>query len=172
MSITIRECAPGDEAALALVGQATFLETYAGQLPAADIISHCRTEHGEAAYAAWLAKPGYRLWLAEMEEGGAPIGYAALTPPDLPVPTGEKDVELKRIYLLNRFHGTGLGARLMTTAMDAAAAAGFGRMLLGVFGANTRAIAFYGRQGYVEAGVRKFRVGANEYDDLVLARSL
>ena len=33
MSITIRPCVPGDEAALALVGQATFLETYAGVLP-------------------------------------------------------------------------------------------------------------------------------------------
>ena len=41
-----------------------------------------------------------------------------------------------------------------------------------MFGGNARAIAFYARQGYVEAGVRKFRVGANEYDDLVLARAL
>jgi len=172
MSITIRACRPGDEAALALVGQATFLETYAGVLPSSDIVSHCKTEHGEALYAAWLAKPGYNLWSAEMSEGGAAVGYAALTPPDLPVPTGENDVELKRIYLLNRFHGTGLGAKLMTTAMEAAAQAGFTRMLLGVFGGNSRAITFYARQGYVEAGVRKFRVGANEYDDLVLARAL
>lgn len=172
MSITIRPCVVGDEAALALVGQATFLETYAGVLPAADILSHCRTQHGEALYAEWLAKPGYRLWLAEMDEGGAPVGYAALTPPDLPVATGEGDVELKRIYLLNRFHGTGLGGKLMATALDSAARAGFTRMLLGVFGGNSRAIAFYARQGYVEAGVRKFRVGANEYDDLVLARAL
>ena len=172
MSITIRPCVPGDEAALALVGQATFLETYAGVLPAANILSHCRTQHGEALYAEWLAKPGYRLWLAEMDEGGAPVGYAALTPPDLPVATGEGDVELKRIYLLNRFHGTGLGGRLMATALESAAQAGFTRMLLGVFGGNARAIAFYARQGYVEAGVRKFRVGANEYDDLVLARAL
>lgn len=172
MSITIRACRPGDEAALALVGQATFLETYAGVLPSADIVSHCKSEHGESLYADWLTRPGYSLWAAEMDEGRAIVGYAALTPPDLPVPTGEKDVELKRIYVLNRFHGTGLGAKLMTTAMDAAAQAGFTRMLLGVFGGNSRAIAFYARQGYAEAGVRKFRVGANEYDDLVLARAL
>ena len=172
MSITIRPSVSGDEAALALVGQATFLETYAGALLAGDIIAHCRTQHAETHYAQWLGKPGYRLWLAEMDEGGAPVGYAALTPPDLPVATGEGDVELKRIYLLNRFHGTGLGGRLMATALESAAQAGFTRMLLGVFGGNARAIAFYARQGYVEAGVRKFRVGANEYDDLVLARAL
>lgn len=172
MNITIRPCGPGDAQALALVGQATFLETYAGVLPAADILAHCRTEHGEDLYADWLGRPGYRLWAAEMDEGGAVIGYAALTPPDLPLPTGDKDVELKRIYLLNRFHGTGVGARLMTTALQAAADAGYTRMLLGVFGGNSRALAFYARQGYAEAGVRKFRVGANEYDDLVLARAL
>ena len=134
MSITIRPCVSGDEAALALVGQATFLETYAGALPAGDIIAHCRAQHAETLYAQWLAKPGYRLWLAEMEAGGAPVGYAALTPPDLPVATGEGDVELKRIYLLNRFHGTGQGGRLMATALESAAQAGFTRMLLGVFG--------------------------------------
>jgi ribosomal protein S18 acetylase RimI-like enzyme len=172
MSVTIRPCGVGDEAALALVGQATFLETYAGVLPAGDILSHCKTQHSQEHYADWLTKPGYRLWAAEMDEGGAVVGYAALTPPDLPVATGERDVELKRIYVLNRFHGTGLGAKLMTTAMDSAASDGFTRMLLGVFGGNSRAIAFYARQGYAEAGVRKFRVGANEYDDLVLARSL
>ncbi len=172
MSVTIRPCVAGDEAALALVGQATFLETYAGVLPAGDILSHCKTQHSEALYADWLAKAGYRLWAAEMDEGGAVVGYAALTPPDLPVATGERDVELKRIYVLNRFHGTGLGAKLMTTAMERASSDGFTRMLLGVFGGNSRAIAFYARQGYAEAGVRKFRVGANEYDDLVLARSL
>ena len=172
MTITIRRCGPGDAQALALVGQATFLETYAGTLPAEDILAHCRTEHGEALYADWLDRADHRLWAAEIDEGKAVIGYAALTPPDLPLPTGEKDVELKRIYLLNRFHGTGVGAKLMTTAIEAAAQAGFTRMLLGVFGGNSRALAFYARQGYAEAGVRKFKVGANEYDDLVLARSL
>ena len=58
---------------------------------------------------------------------------------------------------------------LQQTSVNAIMAVG---MTLGVFGGNARAIAFYARQGYVEAGVRKFRVGANEYDDLVLARAL
>ena len=74
MSITIRPSVSGDEAALALVGQATFLETYAGALPAGDIIAHCRTQHAETLYAQWLGKPGYRLWLAEMEEGVRLLG--------------------------------------------------------------------------------------------------
>lgn len=172
MTITIRRCGPADAAVLALVGQATFLETYAGALPVADILSHCEIEHSQAYYAAALASPDCRLWLAEMAAGGAPVGLAMLCPPDLPVATAATDVELKRIYLLHRFHGTGLGRRLMSTVLESAAMSGFNRMLLGVYGGNARAIAFYARQGYVEAGVRQFRVGANLYDDLVLARPL
>ncbi|MCR5877050.1 GNAT family N-acetyltransferase [Phenylobacterium sp. J367] len=169
--VTIRPAGPQDAAALALVGQATFLESYADVLPAADILDHCRGENGEARYAGWLGTPGYAFWLAQCAQG-APVGFAMLSPPDLPVPTDDGDVELKRLYLLHRFHGGGLGARLMETAIAHGRAVGARRLLLGVFGLNTNAIAFYARQGFSQAGVRKFRVGANEYDDLVLARSL
>ena len=44
MTIRIRECGPADAQALALVGQATFLQSYADDLPGADILAHCR-EH-------------------------------------------------------------------------------------------------------------------------------
>jgi ribosomal protein S18 acetylase RimI-like enzyme len=172
MEILIRECGPADAAALALVGQATFLESYADVLPGADILAHAEQEHGRERYAGWLGKPGHRLWLAEMAEGAAPVGYAMLSPPDLPVPTDRYDLELKRIYLLHRFHGTGVGARLMTAAVEAARAQGARRLLLGVYGDNHKAMSFYGRQGFTRAGERKFQVGANLYDDLVLARPL
>lgn len=64
----------------------------------------------------------------------------------------------------------GGGGKLMSAALESATHAG--RLPLRAFGAKSRAIASYARQGYVEAGARKFRVGANEYDDLVLARAL
>lgn len=172
MTITIRRCGPQDAAALALVGQATFLESYAGDLPASDILSHCRTQHAEALYAAWLTRSGYGLWIAEMDEGKAPVGYAAFTPPDLPVAPRDGDIELKRIYLLHRFQGGGTGAALLNATVSAARTLGARRMLLGVYGGNQRAIGFYGRQGFSQIGVRRFQVGDNLYDDLVLGRSL
>ena len=88
MSLTIRPCTPGDAEALALVGQATFLETYAEVLPAADILSHCRHQHSAELYAQWLADADYRLWIACVAETGVAVGYAVLCPPDLPIPTG------------------------------------------------------------------------------------
>jgi len=172
MDVNIRPCGAADAAALAQVGQATFLETYSTVLPAADILAHCRHEHGEARYASWLGGPGYEFWGAEVAGLGALVGYVMLSPPDLPVPTGAGDLEIKRIYLLSRFQGGGVGARLMDVAVAAAREAGARRIWLGVYGENTSAIAFYARQGFAQAGVRKFQVGANTYDDLVLAKDL
>jgi ribosomal protein S18 acetylase RimI-like enzyme len=172
VEIAIRKATAADAPALALVGQATFLETYAAVLPAADIVAHCRNEHGEARYAAWTADPACSFWIAQVAETGAPVGYAMLCPPDLPVALQPGDLELKRIYLLSRFHGGGVGRRLMAAALDAARTAGAGRVLLGVYGENADAISFYARQGFARAGVRKFQVGANTYDDLVLARAV
>lgn len=95
-----------------------------------------------------------------------------LCPADLPTPTGPGDLEVRRIYVLAPYKGDGLGALLMDVAVEGARAAGARRVLLGVHGGNTAAQAFYARQGYTQAGVRKFQVGANTYDDLVLARDL
>src|ERR1700756_2719966 len=92
--IALRACAPGDEEALALVGAATFLETFAGLLEGPDIRAHCRVQHGASQYAKWLGDAEYRLCLAELK--GAPVGFAVLSPPDLPVAATPDDIELKR----------------------------------------------------------------------------
>ena len=165
---TIREAGEDDVAALALIGAATFLETFAGILDGAAITGHCAAQHSEAAYRAYLAS-GARAWLAEAQPGGAPIGFALVASPDLAV-AEEGDIELKRIYSLSRFHGSGLGAALMREAI--AAAQGHRRLLLGVYARNERALAFDRTQGFADLGTRRFNVGGKLYDDRVLARPL
>ncbi len=164
---TVREAGTADAAALALIGAATFLETFAGILDGAAIVAHCAAQHSDAAYRAHLAS-GARAWLAEVP-GGAPVGFALVGRPDLDAAKAG-DIELKRIYSLSRFHGSGLGAALMREAI--AAAEGHRRLLLGVYAGNERALAFYRKQGFAEIGTRRFNVGGTLYDDRVLARPL
>ena len=168
--IVLRRCASGDEDALALVGAATFLETFAGLLPGADLLKHCRVQHAAAQYAAWLADANYRLCLAEL--GGAPVGFAVLSPPDLPVAMTADDIELKRIYLLQRFQGGGLGRRLLSWSANEAREMGRKRLLLGVKADNTAALAFYERMGFERIGERKFLVGNLWCDDFILSLAL
>jgi GNAT superfamily N-acetyltransferase len=172
MSAEIRPCGPQDAEALALVSRATFLESYADVLPASDILAHCEEQNRPQLYRTWLSTPGWRAWMAEMADTRAPVGFALSCPPDLPLPTGPADVELKRIYLLHRFQGAGGGAALLAAAEASARADGLHRLLLGVYSRNVQALGFYARQGFAQVGVRTFRVGANDYHDLVLAKAL
>jgi ribosomal protein S18 acetylase RimI-like enzyme len=161
---TVRKAQAGDADALALVGASTFLETYAGVLDGRGLIAHCRDHHSVAAYDALLTG-GAQAWLGEVND--APVGYVVLAQPELEA-ARPGDIELKRIYTLSRFHGTGLGGALMEAAV--AGASGHARLLLGVKADNHRAIAFYRKQGFEPFTTRQFNVGGKLYDDLVLAR--
>ena len=173
MVVSIRRATQGDAPAVALVASATFLETFAGVIRGTDVIAHCGSAHAVAVYDSLLASADAAVWLAESVKGGAPVGYALLTHPDLPVRDPHPDdLEIKRIYVLSRFHGSGLGSRLMDAALDEAKRRGARRVLLGVYAENARALAFYAKQGFTRIGERQFQVGANAYGDYILARAL
>jgi GNAT superfamily N-acetyltransferase len=112
-----------------------------------------------------------------------------LTAPDLPsFPVQPGDIELKRIYLLSRFRSRSRtpvldaagqpepelspGQALMNAAIRDAQSMGFKRLLLGTHENNRRAIAFYRRNGFAEAGTRTFQVGSQCCCDLIFARPL
>jgi ribosomal protein S18 acetylase RimI-like enzyme len=171
--IRIRKCASGDETVLSVIGQATFLDAFAGILSGKDIIGHCVRQHSSEKYANWLRDENSAVWIAEIEPGQAPVGYLVLTKPDLPLADiSPHDAEIKRIYLLNRFRGGGIGRRLMQEAQFHAHSHGFHRLLLGVYSRNTEAISFYEKLGYKRIGERAFNVGDSTYHDFILALAL
>ena len=187
--LRLRPATAADADALALVGAATFLEAFTWMLPGEDILAHCTKNHSAESYRAALAKPETRITLAVTVRGGSPVGYAMVTAPDLPsfaVQPG--DIELKRIYLLSRFRSRrrtpvvdhagrpqpelSPGQALMNAAIRDAQSMGCSRLLLGTHENNTRAIDFYRRNGFAEAGTRTFQVGSQCCCDLIFARPL
>jgi diamine N-acetyltransferase len=167
----VRRADRDDAARLALVGAATFLETFADVLDGDSIVAHCENAHAAAQYREHL-DAGASAWLGETANA-SPVAYALLAAPALPGAREDgSDIELKRIYLLSRFQGTGLGGTLMRVAVDEAARRGAARLLLGVYAHNHRALGFYRKNGFAPIGERKFRVGARDYDDVILARAL
>jgi len=171
-SPAIRLARPDDAAALSVVAAATFLESYAGVIDGAAIVRHCRERHAEPVYAAAVADTAQALHIAEIDPGAAPVGYTHLATPDLPVETRPGDLELKRIYALSRFHGGGLGPGLLAAAMEEARRRRAGRLLLGVYKGNARALRFYEKSGFETVGERDFNVGGQTYSDWVLACAL
>jgi ribosomal protein S18 acetylase RimI-like enzyme len=167
---TLRLCTPADAESLALVGAATFLETFAGVLDGQAVIAHCREAHDPARYVQ-LISLGCQIWIAEVEPERAPVGYVVVGPSMLPIARpGELDI--KRIYVLERWHGQGVGPVLMQQAIDYARRDGQERLLVGVYVGNARAQAFYSRNGFEKIGERTFTVGPKSYEDYVYALTL
>ncbi len=136
------------------------------------MIAHLAAKSSPAVFAEWIADRASAVMIAETTVGAAPVGYAVVTIPDLPVELAPGDLELRRIYVLAPFHRSGVGAALMSGALDSAQAMSATRMLLGVHGGNTRAQRFYERSGFAVIGTRQFQVGAVVHDDLIYARAL
>ena len=192
-TVTLRPATPADAPALALTGAATFLEAFTWMLPGADIVAHTLKNHTADAYAHYLADPNTRVTLAVTgsptvfpNEPGSIVGYVLLCTPELPtmdlLPT---DIELKRIYLFSRFRTAPIldpaglpipnlrpAQALIDTAVADASALGARRLRLGTHAENLRAIAFYHRNGFTQAGTRTFQVGNQQCCDLIFAKPL
>jgi diamine N-acetyltransferase len=168
--VTIRRAVFADAAKLSLVGGASFLESFADDHPGDDLVNHVHDRHSIAAYQVWLDDAAYALWIVE-EAVGAPVGYAMLGPADLPG-AETTDYEIKRIYMLRRWHGGGHGKQLFSECRNEAHKRGATRLLLAVYTANQSAQQFYTRQGMSIVGETTFMVGATEFTDLVMALDL
>jgi ribosomal protein S18 acetylase RimI-like enzyme len=173
VTVSLRECTAADASTLALVGAATLLEAFAGFIPGESLLAHCAKYHFPAAYTALLSKPETRAWLAEVAPGAAPVGYGLLTAADFPPELVQPgDLELRRLYLFTRFHGSGAARGILELAADAARKQHASRLLLGVHPENHRALAFYRKSGFAQIGTRTFHVGSSTFTDPVLALSV
>jgi ribosomal protein S18 acetylase RimI-like enzyme len=181
--ITLRPATINDAPGLALVGAATFLEAFTWMLPGVDIIAHCAKVHTPESYRHYLAKPDTRITLAtagSFPHSLAPVGYTMLTTPELPTfDVLPSDIELKRIYLFSRFRSVPVtnsplkpAAAMLAQAVQDARSLHRTRLLLGTHANNTRAIHFYLRNGFTQAGTRTFQVGDQLCDDYIFAKPL
>ena len=60
----------------------------------------------------------------------------------------DKDCELKSLYLLEKYHGMGLGRKLLETAVRYAADSGYERMYLDSLSTSKRALKLYRMAGF------------------------
>ncbi len=167
---TLRRATAADSGKLALIGAASFLETFANDHPGDEVVAFIRDYHSESAWAATLAKADCAVWIVE-EAAGCPVGYAVLSNGSLPGTT-TNDAELKRIYVLSRWHGTGIGRDLFDIAEAEARTRRAARMVLSVYTRNARAIRFYKKQGFEVIGDAVFAEFPVEFSDKVMAKNL
>lgn len=86
-----------------------------------------------------------------------PAGYSKIVfNSPHPAVKAQPVTKLERLYLLNGFHGLGLGHRLLEQAIGLSKAQGDRGLWLNVWKKNERAIRFYGKQGFQTVGESEF----------------
>jgi diamine N-acetyltransferase len=170
-AITIRRATPDDAALLAELGASTFTETFAESNDPEDFAAYMSAAFGEAIQRAELEDPDVTVLLAE--RGGEAVGYVLLREGPAPMIVRGFDVlEIVRLYARQTAIGTGVGATLMQQAIHEAAARGKEALWLGVWEKNARAIEFYRRHEFFEAGTQPFLLGTDLQNDLVMVRRI
>lgn len=170
----IRPALPADARALAVLGERLWRETYAGLIPASNLELHLAKTFGPDRQAAELADPAYRALV--IEEGDALLGYTLLRAGG---PTEERatfhfvnPLEVVRFYVDASLHGRGAAQALMTAVLNHATSEGHDGVWLQVWEQNPRAIRFYAKAGFADAGEATFRVGGQVDRDRMLVHDL
>jgi GNAT superfamily N-acetyltransferase len=165
----IRPALASEAPALTGLAARLFRETYAGQVPEADVESYVATAFRPEVQAKEITVPGGGVMAAW--EGRELLAYAQLRPSPSPCPLDfSKPLEVARFYVDSRQHGTGLAGSLMKTCLAWAATRGHAGLWLQVWEANPRAIRFYEKHGFQDCGETSFLMGTMLYRDRVLAR--
>jgi len=147
MTIEVRRAVPVDARGIAEVHVRAWQETYAHLVPAV-ALARLSIDQRERRWGEILAPGGPANWVAT--DGSIIVGFAgssAARDNDAP-----RTLELQAIYLLASHHGGGGGQQLLDAAIGAAPA------YLWVAGDNSRARAFYLRNGFVADGAEDTHV--------------
>jgi ribosomal protein S18 acetylase RimI-like enzyme len=164
---TLRRATPADAAALAELAARIFTETFVEDTRPDDLAEFLAKSYGVRQQSEEISDPDVVTLVAETPAGLA--AYAQVRRSATPAcVAAEAPVELWRFYVQRDWHGGGLAHRLMDAAMDAARELGGRHLWLSVWERNPRAIAFYEKHGFQDAGAEDFWVGADCQTDRIL----
>jgi diamine N-acetyltransferase len=166
-ALRIRRAAPADAERLARFADRMFRDAFGAENRPEDLASYLAASYGAGQQGAEIVDPAVATLLAE--RGGEWVGYAQVRRRELPERvTGDGALELWRFYVAAPWHGRGVAQQLMG-AVFAAARELRGRMLwLSVWERNPRAIAFYAKSGFRDAGAKDFWVGSDRQTDRLM----
>jgi len=171
MEPRLRDATIDDAALLAGLGERTFRETFQAFNSPEDLEEFFQQTYREALQRRELEDSSNSYFIAE--SAGSPVGFAMLRPgPPEACVTGERPLELARIYVLQEWHGRGIAAALMRRCIEEAQRQGARTLWLGVWEQNHRAQAFYRKYGFEDVGWHLFHIGKDPQRDRILAKKL
>jgi len=158
-------------ASLAAMARRCFVETFGHLYDETDLHPFLDQAYGPQGLLAEMEDPQTEFRIACLDE--AVVGYAKLSPLCAPAENAQPGaLELRQIYVLAEWQGTGVAPTLMEWAVARAQARGATELYLTVFDHNHRAKRFYARYGFSEWGRCIFRMGARLDHDRIWRKTL
>ncbi|MFL6620801.1 MAG: GNAT family N-acetyltransferase [Povalibacter sp.] len=168
-SPTIRQAQASDASSLAVLGAATFTETFGHLYPPEDLQTFLVESHSVDAWSARLADPQRAVWVAELD--GTMMGFICVGPCKLPIENLEATAgEIQQLYVLSRHHNLRLGTGLMKAGLEWLEAQDRSPLYIGVWSENLGAHRFYARYGFSKVGEYGFPVGKTVDHEWILKR--
>jgi GNAT superfamily N-acetyltransferase len=169
--VTFRAATAADAPCLSALATRVFLDTYAadGIRPslAREVIAHLSLP----VVSALLETHSGRFIVAERT--GHMIAFAQVTLGAMHgLVGGRPAAELNRLYVLERFSGTGVGTALLDRAESRAAESGASVLWLTAWEGNRRALRFYARRGYADVGSTPYVFEGERYENRVFVKPL
>jgi ribosomal protein S18 acetylase RimI-like enzyme len=168
--LTIRRADIADAAALAVITERTFTETFGHLYPPEDLAEYIRGTCTPESCRKLLDDPKVGVWLIG-PDGDAPVGYVTAGPCKLPVENREPNAgEIRQLYVLATHQNQRLGARLLDVALEWLVEQDFSPLYIGVWSENHGAQRFYGRYGFKKVAEYGFPVGKTVDHEFILKR--
>ena len=169
--LSIRTATPDDALCIGVLGMQVFLDTYASDGIRPAIAREATSGFAIERIAAAIAD-AERVFLLAQRQGHL-IGFAQLTRRASHELVAATDAaELDKLYVQERFTGTGVGGALLAEAEDHAARWGCTALWLTAWIHNTRALAFYRRRGYEERGSTLHVFEAESHENRLFVKAL
>lgn len=169
--MNIRPAKLADASAFAQISAETFALACPPDTKPENLAAYIQSELNIQKFEHYLASPSKLFFTVEVDQATA--GYLLLSIGDAPSQIkASKPLELQRIYVSQKYHGTGIAQALFQTALGHAMTSGHDTMWLGVSKHNARALTFYRKQGFVPIGKQSFPVGDEVHEDLILSRPI
>ncbi|PIF46544.1 ribosomal protein S18 acetylase RimI-like enzyme [Chryseobacterium sp. 52] len=166
--IQIRRASIDDAQHIALLGRITFTETFSEYFrDPQDLFEYHERTFDVSKIRVSLQKENSHYWIAFWNK--LPIGYAKLK-----IHSNTESIEtentsqLQKIYVLKEFLDKKIGKQLMDVLMKSFTESNKSHLWLSVLKSNTRAVQFYDRNGFKQAGEHEFRIGKEVFDFYIL----
>lgn len=157
----IRLASPEDAKLISALGIVTFYEAYYEQDTPQDMAEYLNESFSVDRIDGEFLDPNTCFYIAYRE--GKAVGYAKLISGSrTDCVTGKDPIELKRIYLVERVWGTGIGEMLLRHCIEHARKGGHDTLWLGVWQENARGQRFYAKHGFTKVGTITFPYGDTE----------